>query len=402
MNSPLNIVVAMSGGVDSSVAAALLHEQGHRVIGVTLKLLEIQTGFGCCGSTRDIEDARAVCAKLGVPHYVMDFSSTFGGNVIEPFVRTYLDGETPNPCISCNRYVKFDALLKRATALGADAVATGHYARVSRESGVGSQESGNRQQDSRDGQRESGVGSQESEDRYRLLRATDRSKDQSYVLHHLGQKELARLLFPIGDLTKPEVREIARRWGLNTADKAESMEICFVPAADTAGFVKGRPEAASAVTARPGPIVDTGGKHLGTHKGVAFYTRGQREGLGLSLGRPVYVVDLRPDTNTVVVGDDEETKSPVLTMDDLHWTGGKPFATQFQADVQIRSRHAAAPAVVRVLPDGKAEAEWLAPQRAVAPGQSAVFYKGDEVIGGGVIGSVLGLGARDLAKEASR
>jgi tRNA-specific 2-thiouridylase len=353
------IVVAMSGGVDSSVAAALLHEQGHRVIGVTLRLLKIETGFGCCGSTRDIDDAKAVCAGLGIPHYVMDFADDFKENIIDPFIRAYVSGETPNPCISCNRFVKFRALLDKAVALGADVVATGHYARVREEGG-----------------------------NYRLRRALDLAKDQSYVLHHLGQAELSRILFPVGGLTKSEVRDSARRHSLKTAEKAESMEICFVPHADTAAYVK--THGGDAPTLQPGPIRDTQGNLLGTHKGVAFFTRGQREGLGLALGRPVYVVDLDPATNTVIVGSDQETLCHSFFVKDVHWTSGdRPLGASSDLSqilsVKIRSRHTAVPCRLDVRDDG-VEVKLDVPQRAVTPGQSAVFYEGDEVVGGGVIG----------------
>jgi tRNA-specific 2-thiouridylase len=354
----MNIVVAMSGGVDSSVAAALLMEAGHRVIGVTLKLLKGETGFGCCGSTRDIDDARSVCGRLGAPHYVMDFSADFRRNIMEPFVDAYLAGETPNPCVACNRYVKFDALLKRAETLGADAVATGHYARVGRE----------------------------ADGLHHLRRAVDLNKDQSYVLHNLGQGELARLMFPIGEMTKDAVRAAARRYGLKTADKAESMEICFVPRADTAGYValaaQERGEAPAAV--QPGPLVDTSGRLLGTHRGAAFYTRGQRQGLGVSVGKPLYVVDVDAPSNTVVVGSDAETRSAEAWVADAHWTLGRAPEEEFRALVQIRSRHGAAPA--RLVPEGEGvRVIWEEPQRAVTPGQAAVFYEGDEVIGGGTL-----------------
>jgi tRNA-uridine 2-sulfurtransferase len=393
----LNILVAMSGGVDSSVAAALLHEQGHRVIGVTLRLLEKETGFGCCGSTRDIEDARAVCAQLGIPHYVMDFSKTFGENIMDPFVRTYLRGETPNPCIACNRFVKFDALLQRAKALGADKVATGHYARVAETPSPGLRPP-------------SPAAAGEGNTIYRLLRAADRGKDQSYVLHNLGQEQLAHLCFPIGDLMKAEVRDLARRFGLKTADKRDSQEICFVPGADTAAYIRDKAKdyvgtsGASRLpqgnekTLEPGAIEDGFGKRLGTHKGVAFYTRGQREGLGLSLGRPVYVVDLIPETNTVIVGEDNETFSSSCFVRDLHWTRGTSPADEFEALVQIRSRHEAAPCRVRVAAGG-AEVVFQEAQRAVSPGQSAVFYRGDEVWGGGIIKTARLLGDRAGARR---
>lgn len=355
MSETKHIVVAMSGGVDSSVAAALLKEQGHRVIGVTLRLMKLQTGFGCCGSTSDIEDARAVCASLGMPHYVMDFAADFKTTVRDPFVRSYLDGETPNPCVSCNRFIKFDALLKKAEALGADLVATGHYAQVVHQDGV-----------------------------YHLARAVHTAKDQSYVLHHLSQRELARLTFPVGGLTKPEVRALAEKYHLKTAAKKESMEICFVPDRDAAGYVKSVAPAA-APTAQPGPIFSTDGVLLGTHKGVAFYTRGQREGLGLSLGRPAYVVDLDPATNAMVVGDNADTLSDRFLVDDMVWTAGTPPATVFDADVQIRAHAVAAPASLRVRADGTVEGEALSPLRAVTPGQSAVFYRGDRIVGGGTL-----------------
>jgi tRNA-uridine 2-sulfurtransferase len=364
MTETRHIMVAMSGGVDSSVAAGLLHEQGHRVIGVTLRLLQVETGFGCCGSTRDIEDAKAVCARLGVPHFTMDFSKTFGERVMAPFTDTYLRGETPNPCIACNRFIKFDALMEKARALGADAVATGHYARIKRREARGERREG-----------------------YTLHRAAYREKDQSYVLHNLGQVQLSRLMFPIGDLSKPEVREIARGLKLKTADKPDSQEICFVPGADAAAYVKGRPEAVTAATTQAGDICDTAGKKLGRHKGVAFYTRGQRQGLGLSAGKPLYVVDLKPETNTVVVGEDVETLSPRFSVRDVHWTAGAAPAEDFRVAAQIRSRHEAAACRVRVENDG-ATVEWDKPQRAVTPGQAAVFYDGDEVLGRGTIANV--------------
>lgn len=360
MASPRNIVVAMSGGVDSSVAAGLLHEAGHRVLGVTLRLLGKETGFGCCGTTKDIDDARAVCGRLGVPHYVFDFAKTFEQKIMDPFLDSYLGGETPNPCINCNRYVKFDALLKKAVALGADAVATGHYARVETAAG-------------------------DDGPVYRLRRARDAQKDQSYVLYHLGQAELSRLMFPVGHMEKAEVRAAAHRLGLNTADKPESMEICFVPGANTAAYVRDEAERKEllARTVRPGPIKDKNGRVLGTHKGVAFYTRGQREGLGLSVGRPLYVVDLDPAANTVFVGDDRDTLSDTFDVGDAHWVHGRPPAAEFAAYVQIRSRHSPVGAVLTVTEEGlRVRAEGL---RAVTPGQAAVFYDGDDVIGGGVI-----------------
>lgn len=355
----MNVLVAMSGGVDSSVAAALLKEQGHRVLGATLKLLRQETGFGCCGSTRDIDDARAVCAKLGMPHYVLDFANDFQKNILDPFVNSYLSGETPNPCIACNRFIKFDALLKKAMALGADAVATGHYAQID-------------------------VREENGKTVRRLRRAVDPNKDQTYVLYHLGQSELSRLVFPIGGMTKPRVRDAARRFNLKTAEKDESMEICFVPNADTAGFIKSKGGGHSAPSLTAGPIKSLDGRVIGEHRGVAYYTRGQRSGLGLSLGRPAYVVDLDPATNTLFVGEDEETASAEVDVREVVWSVGAPPPGPVRATVQIRSRHAAASSVLTPTEKG-VHVRFDVPQRAVAPGQAAVFYDEDRVIGGGTL-----------------
>ncbi len=354
MNEKKQVIVAMSGGVDSSVAVALLKDQGHRVIGVTLRLLGLEAGVGCCGSTRDIEDARAVCATLDVPHYVLDFVADFKASVRDPFVRSYVAGETPNPCIDCNRFIKFDALLKKASALGADFVATGHYARIVRKDGI-----------------------------FHLERAKDRKKDQSYVLHHLGQSELSRLLFPLGDFDKAEAREIARRHQLPVAEKEESMEICFVPDRDAGGYVKAA--APDAPTTVPGPLVDTSGKRLGHHKGVAFYTIGQREGLGSTFGRPVYVVDLDPAANTVMIGNNDEVYSDYFEVRDAIWTAGHPPADEFESEVQIRAHAPTVPCAVTLRPDGSVGVRANARFRAATPGQSAVFYRGDVVVGGGTI-----------------
>jgi tRNA-uridine 2-sulfurtransferase len=353
----LNVIVAMSGGVDSSVAAALLHEQGHKVLGVTLKLLPGKTPFGCCGSTRDIEDARSFCAALGVPHYVLDLSDTFKKDVMDPFVRSYLGGETPNPCIACNRFIKFGALFEKAKALGADAVATGHYARVIEE---------------RAGDRPV----------FSLRRGMDKHKDQSYVLYHLTQKELAHILLPVGEMEKSRVRDMARRYHVKVAEKPDSQEICFVPPGKTAEYV--RAAGVDAPTLHPGDIRDTSGKVLGEHPGTAYFTRGQREGLGLSVGKPLYVVDVDAAANTLIVGDDADTGTARFQVRDVSWTWDAPPSDSFDAHVQIRSRHGAAPCRVAVAAAG-ARVETLTPQRAVTPGQSAVFYDGDRVIGGGVI-----------------
>ncbi|MEK7384743.1 MAG: tRNA 2-thiouridine(34) synthase MnmA, partial [Elusimicrobiota bacterium] len=264
------VLAAMSGGVDSSVAAALLVERGFEVVGVTMKLLpRAETGFGCCGSAVDVEDAKRVCDRLAIPHYTADMSDLFESKVIRPYVEAWLSARTPNPCVECNRVVKFGQLLGLAEAWGCAKTATGHYARVE------------------DG---------------RLLKARDLDKDQTYFLYALTERELSRVDFPVGGLTKPEVREKARALGLRVADKAESMETCFVPGRDVRGFVASRPESAGAAALSVGEIRDTSGRVRGTHKGLASYTVGQRKGLGVSSSVPLYVVRLEPGNNELVVG----------------------------------------------------------------------------------------------------
>lgn len=341
------VVVAMSGGVDSSLAAALLVERGYEAVGVTMKLLpRADTGFGCCGSPADTADARRVCERLGIPHYVVDMAELFEDKVIRPFVEAYASARTPNPCVECNRSLKFGHLLGLARAWGASKVATGHYARA--------------------------AGG-------RLLRAVDEAKDQTYFLYSLTEKELPGVLFPVGELTKAEVRRRAAALGLQTADKPESQEICFVPGRDYEAFVSARaPEAA-----RPGPITDTEGRALGTHRGLASYTVGQRKRLGLSGPQPRYVVALEGETNTLVVGGGDEVRSIGFEMEALSWTGGAPSAP-LRAQVRIRHRHRPAEALVTPRAGG-ASVLFDEPQRAVTPGQAAVFYSGAEVLGGGTI-----------------
>lgn len=355
MTQKPSVVVAMSGGVDSTLAAALLKEAGHPVIGVTLRLLKTTLGMGCCGSTRDVEDAREVAGLLQIPHYVWDFSQSFQDKVVRPFAETYRQGATPNPCIECNRHIKFSALLERAAGLGADFIATGHYARIVTVSTPGGE-------------------------RRRLAMARDKKKDQSYVLYPLGPEELAKVLFPLGELTKPEVRALTRRRGLPTAEKSESMEICFVPEADTALYLHSVLGQDS--TAQPGRILNTAGQQLGTHRGALYYTVGQREGLGLSLGSPAYVLEINTDANTLVVGTQAETFSNTCEVESLHWTMSPPPPVTFSARVKIRSHHEAAPAKVTWRED-RATIRFDEPQRALTPGQSAVFYDGEMVMGGG-------------------
>lgn len=340
------VLVAMSGGVDSSVAAALVKESGREAVGVTMKLLgRGETGFGCCGSPADVDDAKRVCERLGIAHYTVDLAALFEDAVIRPFIASYLAGRTPNPCVECNRKVKFGHLLGLAEAWDCAAVATGHYARV---------------------------------ENARLFQARDAAKDQTYFLYSLTARELGKVLFPVGALSKSEVRAKARELGLKTADKPESMETCFVPNRDVKGFL-----AAHGAVAEPGPVVAADGTKLGTHNGFAGLTIGQRKGLGVTSREPVYVTRIESATNTVVVGSKDDTLSPGLTASGVTWTGAAPAApTRVQA--RIRHRHAPAPALLT--PSGTtARLTFDAPQPAVTPGQAVVFYAGEEVLGGGTI-----------------
>jgi len=358
----MRVVVAMSGGVDSSAAAALLVEQGHEVIGISLRLSRAEAGRapGRCCSPDDLDDARAVADRLGIPFYVFEATELFSRAVVEPFVGSYLAGETPIPCLACNREVKFGHLLARAEALGA-ALATGHYARIDRG----------------------------ADGRYRLHRGVDASRDQSYFLYQLGQRELSRLLFPVGGLTKAQSREVARRAGLPTAEKPESQDICFVPDGDAAGFVA---RAAGAAPA-PGPIVTEAGEVIGEHEGLHAYTVGQRKGLpaatavgGGTRGHklPIYVSEIRPETNEIVVGPASAVERTTFAARGARWVGGAPPREDEVLTVRVRHRHAGTPCTVRAAGDGFVVTA-LAPVRAPAPGQSAVLYRGDEVVGGGVI-----------------
>jgi tRNA-specific 2-thiouridylase len=354
------IVVGMSGGVDSSVAAALLVEQGYDVVGVTLRVWPWHEAgdpvkrFGSCCSVESVDDARQVARTLGVPHYLLNSEAEFTRAVIDPFVAAYAAGTTPVPCVNCNRNLKFGSLLARAAAWEATAVATGHYARVTHDEATG---------------------------RYLLWRARDRHKDQSDFLWPLTQAQLAHARFPVGDLSKPEVREHARRLGLVTADKPESQEICFIPDDDYRGFLRRR----DAAIFKPGPIVDTRGRRLGTHAGLAAYTVGQRKGLGLATGRALHVVDLDAETNTLTVGDPTDLERTRLVARDVNFIACEPPAESMRVEARIRHNHTPAPATVGALADGSAEVVFDTPQRAVTPGQSVVWYSGDCVVGGGVI-----------------
>lgn len=345
----MRVLVALSGGVDSSIAAARLIEAGHQVEGVTLvQTCRRDPGPGCCS---DAGDARAVAARLGIPHQTLDYTDLFCREVIGPFAASYRKGLTPNPCLECNRMVRFGALLDEATRRGFEALATGHHARLRRDA-----------------------------DGYHLLRGADAAKDQSYVLYMLGQRQMARVVFPIGEITKVEVRRRARELGLGNAEKAESQDLCFVGPEGYREFLKDQfPEAS-----QPGPIVDTGGREIGRHDGVAGFTVGQRRGLKVALGSPRYVVAVHPGTATVVVGGPGDLLAVGCRLAGVSWVAGRPpEGGGLEAKVRYRSPAAAA----RVAPD--AAGDWWVwfdeAQKAVTPGQAAVLYRGDEVLGGGTI-----------------
>ena len=356
----MRIVVAMSGGVDSSVAAALLAEQGHDVIGVSMQLYDqSQTdtagarAFGTCCTIDDLYDARRVAATIGIPHYSVNFESQFGDHVVSNFVNEYIAGRTPIPCSHCNSDLKFAELLDRAKAFGAETLATGHYARVERD----------------------------ADGRYHLYRGADNSKDQTYFLFSLTQEQLARAAFPVGHLDKDTVRAHALRLKLRVANKPDSQEICFVPDGDYAAFVERSAPAAT----RPGTVVSNDGRVLGTHEGVHRFTIGQRKGLGLSSREPLYVLEIKPDTAQVVVGSRDELGRGSLSASGVNWVSGEAAHDWRLVSAQIRHRHTAARARVRAIADGRAEVAFDAPQTAVTPGQAVVFYEGEEVIGGGWI-----------------
>lgn len=364
------IAIAMSGGVDSSTAAAILKESGCDLVGFSMQLWDQRRNAPetapaqparCC-SLDDLYDARQVAARLGIPFYVVDFQEKFEATVVRDFVVNYLNGLTPSPCVLCNSHMKFDQLLLMAEEVQASRVATGHYARV-----LFDQESG----------------------RYLLLKALDLNKDQSYFLFELNQAQLARAVFPLGTLEKHQVREIARRHGLLVADKPESQEICFVPDGDYASFVERHCReisgAESAVPSGPGPIVDTGGRVVGTHSGIHRYTVGQRRGLGIAHPAPLYVLEIRPEDNTVVVGERSQLGRTDCRVVRPNWISIAALVEPMRVHARIRSRHREAPALIAPLEDGSVAVTFDSPQPAVTPGQACVFYQEERVVGGGWI-----------------
>jgi len=348
----------MSGGVDSSVTAALLHEQGYHVIGITLNVWPegedvgvIEREDACC-ALGAVEDARRVCAALGVPHYVVNFRDTFRRHVIDNFVEEYSRGRTPNPCVRCNQFIKFDALLAKAEALDADYVATGHYARIA--------------------QLPSG--------RFALRKAVDARKDQSYVLYVMSQERLARAMFPLGDKTKDETRRLAEELRLHVAGKPESQEICFVPTRDYRDYLRRHAPA----TLSSGPIVNREGEELGRHEGVAFYTVGQRRGLGVASQTPLFVSEIKHETNTLVVGDEALLYRSEASVESPNWVAIEALTEPVR--VSAKARYKAEEVAATIEPDGKrVRVRFDEPQRAITPGQTIVFYDGDLVVGGGTI-----------------
>ena len=364
------VLVAMSGGVDSSVAAALLKEQGHDVVGVTMRLYDDERpgegGRGCCGFGGS-RDAARVASRLRFPHYTWDFRKEFEASVIEDFCSEYGRGRTPNPCLRCNEVLKFTELLGRAEQLGADLIATGHYARI-RETQTADCKL----------QTDDSIGMQVA---WQLLKGVDASKDQSYFLYAMTQEQLAKVLMPVGGYTKAQVRDIARKLDLPVAEKAESQDICFVPDNDYAGFLKRRrPELFQA-----GPVLDTGGNVLGRHEGIAGFTVGQRKGLGLAFGERRYVVRLDHERNAVVLGDENDVRTRVVEARDPRWVSGSDPTEPFRAHASVRYQSRGGDALVEPIGSGRVRVTFDEPQWAPTPGQAVVFWQGDCTLGGATI-----------------
>ncbi len=342
----MKVVIAMSGGVDSSVAAVLLKREGHKVVGVTMRLMP--------GGNQTETCAGQVARRLGIPHHVMDFRDIFARRVIDNFCREYSLGRTPNPCVRCNKDIKFGILWERARELGADFIATGHHARVERDGNTGN---------------------------YLLKKGADKQKDQSYFLCQLDQEQLSRAMFPVGNLTKDKVRQIARKLNLPAAGRPESQEICFIPDDDYPGFLKNHITGDTA----PGPIFDREGNTLGQHQGLIYYTVGQRKGLNIAAAEPLYVTSIEPDRNAIIVGNKEQTYGTELVAGNLNWIGiARPEHT-IKVKTRIRYRYAEADASVTPLDNDSVYVKFSEPQMAITPGQTVAFYDGDTVIGGGTI-----------------
>jgi tRNA-specific 2-thiouridylase len=366
----MKIAVAMSGGVDSSAAAAILKEQGHELIGFTMQLWNQRRGLSidengeplpsrCC-SLDDVYDARRVAEELDFPFYVLNLEKEFERDVVQPFVTGYLNGETPIPCVACNSRLKFASLDKLAVSLGCEKVATGHYARVD---------------------------SDEASKRYRLLRGRDPQKDQSYFLWELTQDQLSRAMFPLGEMSKPDARDAARRADLAVAEKKESQEICFVPDGDYAGFIDRYLDAEQQTERRPGagPIVTANGDVIGRHDGIHRYTVGQRRGIGIAQPRPLYVLNIDATSNRLVVGGEDDLLADEFTAAGVNWIALDNPGAEVRAEVRVRYRHTAAPAAITPSGNNRVRVKFDQPQRAITPGQATVFYRGDEVLGGGWI-----------------
>ncbi|HEX7401913.1 MAG TPA: tRNA 2-thiouridine(34) synthase MnmA [candidate division Zixibacteria bacterium] len=361
------VVVAMSGGVDSSLAAFLLHQKSYQVVGMSMKLWDYKEVGGqlhpdghCC-SLDSLNDARAVCEKIGIPHYVVDLRDDFKKEVISDFVDEYLKGRTPNPCIICNTKIKWDSLWKKAQSVNADSIATGHYARVEYDREL---------------------------NRFLLLKGVDSTRDQSYALWSLTQRDLSRSFFPLGDLTKKQVRDLAKGNGLKVADKEESEEICFVTDNDYPRFIREWLENQGKGGIKPGPILNLKGEKIGEHPGIQFYTIGQRKGLKIAVGRPLYVVRIDAERNVIIVGEDGDLFKSSFTVSNPNWIAFENLEKEIDCEIKIRYQHKPQKGRIYPLTGGKVKSRFNKPERAITPGQSAVFYKGEVVVGGGVIDRV--------------